>query len=109
MGGLFSGGAICIHIEGGSQVLQPGQFVKGEIRIHTEGDFEASKFTFALVGMEHLETQIKTTHRNGNNSSTTYSEVTEDKRIFEQEVFEIQCGGFAPKGDFTYPFSFQVP
>jgi hypothetical protein len=55
MGGLFSAGKIDIVIEGGSQLLFPGEIVKGFINIKTEGPFLSQEFVFSLIGMEHVQ------------------------------------------------------
>lgn len=54
MGCLFTQGKIEIILEG-DRWLVPGQEIIGFINVKTDGLFQANKFSFSLIGFEHMQ------------------------------------------------------
>ena len=112
MGSGSSNASAYTYIETSVSSFIPGATVAGNVKILCEKPIQASQMTILLKYISEVRWTVRKTNRGGRKSGTgaNYTQTYHDKRVIlviRYPIWNFQ--GQLPQGQFTIPFSIQLP
>jgi hypothetical protein len=112
MGSGSSNASAYTYIETSVSSFIPGATVAGNVKILCEKPIQASQMTILLKCISEVRWTVRKTNRGGRKSGTgaNYTQTYHDKRVIlviRYPIWNFQ--GQLPQGQFTIPFSIQLP